>query len=540
MADPGMSCWRIDGIRLPVGTGEEELTAAVASLFNLSPVDVASLHVLRRSVDARRRGRPCLIYAVAASLPDGSVPPVEPPRGITIRTGEEEAPPSFPAIAVLPRRRVCVVGTGPAGLFAALALVRMGIPSLVLERGKAVEERVHDVEAFWEQGLLNPESNVHFGEGGAGTFSDGKLTSRARNPWTGWIKEVLASLGAPPEICVDAKPHIGTDRLRGVVVNLRERLRALGCEVRFGAKVTDFLIRRTGIEGIVVNAAEEITTEHVVLACGQAAVDTYRRLHARGVAVTAKPFAMGVRVEHPQELIDEIQYGRWARHPDLPAAEYALTARVVGGLRSAYTFCMCPGGRVIGCSSREGEVVTNGMSDWRRDGPFANSACVVTVNVDDFGGEGPLGGLAFRRRWEEKAFRAGGADYRAPAEGLTDFLRDTQRSSPRPVSFRPGVRTAPLAPVLPGFVAEALREGFRRFEELMPGFITAEAVLVGVETRTSSPLRILRDADGRSVSTAGLYPCGEGSGYAGGIISSALDGIRAAHRIAASLGNDRR
>jgi hypothetical protein len=322
---------------------------------------------------------------------------------------------------------------------------------------------------------------------------------------------------------------------------------ALGCEVRFGARVTDFLIHRGRLAGIVVNDYEEIPADHLILATGQSAADTYRKLAERGVALALKPFAIGLRVEHPQELINRTQYGRWAGHTDLPPADYSLTAKVGAPDRSCYSFCMCPGGQVIGCSAEAGGVITNGMSRLGRESPFANSAVVVNVRIEDLEGEGPLAGLAFRRHWEERAFLAGGSDYRAPAQRLTDFLSGKDHSPIGRCSFLPGVKAADLRDVLPPFVVEGLKRGFAEFERKMPGFITEEAMLIGVETRTSSPVRITRGEEGQSVNLSGLYPCGEGAGYAGGIISSALDGIRAAERLMQSLsspgehrGSDRR
>jgi len=341
----------------------------------------------------------------------------------------------------------------------------------------------------------------------------------------------MAEMGAPSEILVDAHPHIGTDRLRAVVVNLRNRLVEMGCEVRFGARVSDFVIHRGKFQGVVISDSEEIRTDRLVLASGQSADDTLRKLAERGVALEPKSFAIGLRAEHPQETINRIQYGLWAGHPDLPAAAYFLTAKIEGMNRSVYSFCMCPGGRVIGSSAMEGGVVTNGMSGFRRDSPYANSAVVVNVRVEDLGGGGPLAGLAFRRHWEERAFLAGGGTYCAPAQRLTDFLAGRTGTSVGRCSFRPGIREADLGELLPPFIVAALRRGFGEFERKMPGFVTEDATLIGVETRTSSPVRISRGDDGQSTTAAGLFPCGEGAGYAGGIISSALDGIRAAERL---------
>ena len=519
---------KINGLTLALGEREGLLTVRVASLLGLPDGAIADIRVIRRSIDARRTRPPRFVYLLAVRLTDGvdwrSAPERE-RAGISV-TEEVDRPDesrgASSGSAVFERRPV-VAGCGPAGLFAALTLAEKGVSVLLLERGRAVPERLADVRAFWEQGILNPESHVHFGEGGAGTFS-----SR--------VKRVLVDMGAPADILVDARPHIGTDRLREVVVNLRKRLIGLGGEVRFGACVTDFRIHRGGLVGIVVNNSEEIRTDHLVLAIGQSAADTYWKLAERGVALAPKPFAIGLRVEHPQELINRIQYGRWAGHPDLPPADYFLTAKVKALNRSCYSFCMCPGGQVIGCSAEAGGVITNGMSRLRRESPWANSAVVVNVRTEDLGGEGPLAGLAFRRHWEEIAFLAGGSDYCAPAERLTDFLSGKNHSPIGRCSFLPGVKGAELRDVLPPFVVEGLKRGFAEFERKMPGFITEEAILIGVETRTSSPVRITRGEDGQSINLTGLYPCGEGAGYAGGIISSALDGIRAAERLILSLG----
>jgi uncharacterized FAD-dependent dehydrogenase len=525
---------QINGLTLALGEGEDRLPARVASLLGLPAEAVNGLRVLRRSIDARRSRPPRFVYLLAVTLADGaafSSDSWRPEAGISVTAVTEvqepvEAPAGGTAGA---GRRAVVVGCGPAGLFAALTLARGGISVLLLERGRAIPERIRDVRAFWERGVLNPESHVHFGEGGAGTFSDGKLTTRVKNPRTAWVKQVLAQMGAPEEILYEARPHIGTDRLREVVMNLRGKLMAMGCEIRFGACVTDVLIRQGKLVGVVVNKAEEIGADCLILAIGQSADDTYRLLAERGVALAAKPFALGVRVEHPQELINAIQYGKWAGHPDLPPADYFLTAQLDAIARSVYSFCMCPGGLVIGCSDRAGGMITNGMSRFRRDSPWANSAVVVNVRPEDLG-QGALAGLDFRRRWEERAFAAGGGDYYAPVQRLTDFLSRRPGPSPGACSFLPGVRSADLEDFLPPFAAEALRQGFAVFEGKMPGFVTSEALLIGVETRTSSPVRILRGEDGQAVNTRGLFPCGEGAGYAGGIVSSALDGIRAAER----------
>ena len=526
---------QINGITLDVGEKEDGLRVRVSSLLGLPADAVLSCEILRRSLDARRTRPPRFVYLIKLGVDADAARRLDEaalPAGVVLtRLPEQVGQKSAAAVSVPPfRQRLIVVGGGPAGLFAALTLAEKGVSVLLLERGAPVSRRLLDVEGFWEKGVLNPESNVCFGEGGAGTFSDGKLTSRVKNPLAARVKRMFVECGAPSEILVDAHPHIGTDRLRAVVVAMRRRLVALGGEVRFDARVTDFLVRKGGIAGVVVNDSEEIAADHLILAIGQSADDTYGKLHALGVAMAAKPFAIGLRVEHPQEMINEIQYGRWAGMPALPPAEYFLTAKVAELERSVYSFCMCPGGAVIAGSVEAGGVVTNGMSLLARDGFLANSAVVVNVRTDDMESGDPLAGLAFRRHWEQKAFVAGGGNYCAPAQRLTDFL-NARRTLPVGASYRPGVREADLASVLPAFASAALKRGFAEFERKMPGFITEEATLIGVETRTSSPVRILRQEDGQSISMQGLYPCGEGAGYAGGIISSALDGIRAAENL---------
>lgn len=522
---------KITGLVLSLGEGEDVLKRKVTAILRIPDADVSSLTVVRKSIDARRRKPPRFIYSVDVSTPDGV--DLAGKTGVKIEVIDEGKKPLLSPAKIRTGKRPIIVGCGPAGIFAALTLAERGIPVLLLERGKSAPERIADVQAFWDKGILNTESHVHFGEGGAGTFSDGKLTSRLTNPFTAWIKTRLVDAGAPSEILFDAKPHVGTDRLREVVINLRKRLIELGCEIRFDAKVTDFLLHRRRLEGVVVRGNEEIKTDHLILAAGQSAEDTYGRLYELGVDLEPKPFAIGLRVEHPQELIDEIQYGKWRGHPDLPPSDYFLTASLPRMNRSVYTFCMCPGGSVIGCSSGERTVVTNGMSRRRRGSPYANSAVVVAVRCEDFSDTAPhpLCGLLFRRQWEEKAFVLGGENYYAPAQGLVDFMKDSEGTTVNRTSFVPGVKPAMLREALPLFAVEALRQGIAEFDRKMRGFITEEATLIGVETRTSSPVRILRGPDCQSVNVAGLYPCGEGAGYAGGIISSALDGIRAAQKI---------
>jgi len=531
-----MKVLRISGIKLALDECEELLMEKVASILAIPRADVLNLEVIKKAIDARRNKPPHFVYAVQVSIANDR----ELPRGLEdgIQLQEREDNPTRPNFSKIsaPKFPIVIAGSGPAGLFAAYVLAARGLPVLLLERGTPIEKRTKDVQAFWEKGILNPSSNVLFGEGGAGTFSDGKLTSRSKNPYSSWVKKILVGMGAPAAILTDAKPHIGTDLLGRVVINLRNKLAAMGCTIRFEAQVTGFVTIQGSLSAIAVNEKEEIKTNQLVLAIGQSADDTYKELLASGIRMEAKPFAMGLRVEHPQELINSLQYGKWSKHPHLPPAEYFVTAALPDLNRSVYTFCMCPGGAVIGCSAFPGYVLTNGMSNSMRSGKFASSAVVVNVRVDDFDLRGePLAGLEFRGEWEKKAFEAGGSNYYAPAQRLIDFLQKKAADDIGPTSFLPGTKPFLLENVLPVFVTKALRAGIYEFNRKMPGFISAEAHLIGVETRTSSSVRICRKSDGQSETVRGLYPCGEGSGYAGGIISSALDGVIAAQHLIANL-----
>jgi len=526
----------INGIKLSLGEKEETLAAKVADALKVKKDDIKELDIVRKSLDARRHRPPFFVYLLKIKIS----PDVQLPRQLEtgLQISEAEDIQDMPGISPVtsPKHPVVIIGSGPAGLFAAYHLAQSRIFPTILERGEPIEKRIKDVEEFWEKGMLNTQSNVFFGEGGAGTFSDGKLTSRSQNPYSRRIKEILVETGASSEILVDSKPHIGTDKLRRVIVNLRKKLIEMGCRIEFNARVSDFIINNGQINSVIVNEKEEISTNHLILAIGQSADDTYEKLYQRGVQMESKPFAMGVRVEHPQALINSIQYGQWHNHPQLPPAEYFIKASLPDLNRSVYTFCMCPGGSVIGCSAFPGSLVTNGMSHYKRSGEFDNSAIVVNVRIDDFvSGENPLDGLNFRQIWERKAFIAGGSDYKAPAQRVTDFLSGkTDRVLGR-TSFLPGVQSAALETILPGFIIRSLKCGIKEFDKKMFGFITRDAHLIGVETRTSSPVRVCRGSDGQSSSIRGLYPCGEGAGYAGGIVSSAIDGINAAQNLINSL-----
>ena len=512
--------------------GEESLSALVASLAGIPATALIDFRIVRKGVDARRKPRVKLIYTVSFTLVDTT--------GLLSRISRIpglEWQPERQADLFTPRstnQRIVIAGSGPAGLFSALRLAEYGLTATIVERGQPVEQRALDVQQFWRNGRLDPESNVQFGEGGAGTFSDGKLTCRSKDPLVPWILDRLADFGAPAEIRYLAKPHIGTDRLRCVVSAIRRHLLERGFTIRFGCRLSDIVVKAGVVSSLVVNGLEELACDRLILAVGHSARDTYELLAERGVPLERKPFAMGLRVEHPQELIDRIQYGG-ARHASLPVADYALTYNNATTGRSAYSFCMCPGGIVIGGASEAGGVVTNGMSGQQRNSPFANSALVVNVTTADFGGEDPLAGVRFQRHWEQQAFLAGGEGYHAPAQNLLDFLKQPG-SRPVSSSYRPGILAAELDGVLPDFISQTLREGIPEFGRKMRGFVSAEATLIGIESRTSAPVRVLRNEQFESIGLRGLYPAGEGAGYAGGIMSSAVDGVRIADMIAAQAG----
>lgn len=518
-------------LTLNLGEGEELLAEKLCAKLSLPRDRIVSFSVARKGVDARQKGRIKFVYAIEFRVADEEGFSRSHLADPDIERLEEKSGPAFARLVT--GKRLLIAGMGPAGLFAALRLAEYGLAPALVERGKPIDERVNDVQAFWGKGLLDPESNVQFGEGGAGTFSDGKLTTRLRDPNIDCILHELVRFGAPDDILYLAKPHIGTDRLRGVVANIRRHLASRGVEIRFRTKLTDIVANGERLSGVVLNDLIEEPCDILVLAPGHSARDTYRMLMSRSVRLEQKPFAVGVRVEHPQELINRIQYGMPA-HPRLSPADYALAWNNPRTGRSAYSFCMCPGGEVVAGSSEEGGVVTNGMSAYRRSSPYANSALVVNVGTGDFAGASPLAGMEFQRSLEQRAFAAGGGDYRAPAQNLLAFLGE-RGSGPLSASYRPGVREADLSLLLPPFVTETLREGIRHFDRKMRGFLTGEACLTGVESRTSAPVRIARGEDLQSVSLKGLYPAGEGAGYAGGIMSAALDGVRIADRIAQQL-----
>ena len=530
---------RLTEMRLPLHHPEDALRAAVLGRLGIADAALKAMQVFRRGYDARKPHAIMLVYTLDVEVADEAAL-------LARHSGDQRISPApdteyrFVARAPEGIRRPVVVGTGPCGFMAALLLAQMGFRPLVLERGKVVRERTKDTWALWRRHVLTPESNVQFGEGGAGTFSDGKLWSGIKDPQHLGRKVLteFVAAGAPEEILWVAKPHIGTFRLVQMVESLRAKIEALGGEYRFGTKVTDLLVEvgRDGIRrtrGVVTEAGETISTDHVVLAIGHSARDTFAMLHARGVHIEPKPFSIGVRIEHPQSIIDRARFGDFAGNPILGAADYKLVHHCSNG-RSVYSFCMCPGGTVVAATSEPGRVVTNGMSQYSRAERNANAGIVVGITPEIDYPDGPLAGIALQRHWEERAFEAGGGTYAAPAQRVGDFLAGRASTDLGAVlpSYKPGVTPTDLARCLPDFAVTAIREALPAFGKQIAGFDMADAVMTGVETRTSSPVRIRRDATLQSLNTRGLYPAGEGAGYAGGIFSAGVDGIRVAEALA--------
>ena len=521
--------YRIADIHLPLDGTMEDLSNLAAKRLGVSPGEVRNLRLCRKSVDARKKSEVHFTCTVECEC---SRARIRGDRKITEAVPYRyELPDSRP----LPMRPV-VVGFGPAGLFAALILAQAGQRPIVIERGEPVEKRQKAVEHFWKTGELQPQSNVQFGEGGAGTFSDGKLNTGTKDPHARKVLEELALAGAPEEILYMAKPHVGTDRLPQTVKNIRETICKLGGEVRFASQMTGLLCKENQVIGVRIQPAEGnpyvLETHHVVLAVGHSARDTFSMLEEMGIPMQPKPFSVGARIEHPQELINRAQYGRFAQHPALGAADYKLAVHLPSG-RGVYTFCMCPGGQVVAAASEEGRLVTNGMSNFARDGENANAALLVGIGPEDFGSDGPLAGVTFQRKLEEKAFRLGGGGYAAPVQRVEDFLqnRASKRLGDVKPTYRPGVTPSALDGCLPSELTEAMRQGIVQMERYLHGFAYPDALLTAVESRSSSPVRILRGESLESPVVKGLYPCGEGAGYAGGIVSAAVDGIRCAEKI---------
>ncbi len=515
----------------------------VARLLGIAPDGLSDLVLVRRSLAARQK--PALFGELAVEFTSTERLDLAPETPLRLGPAEPAPAPALLLPELDTKAKVAVVGTGPAGLFAALALVDAGIPVTILERGDPAEDRYRKVMKFWTSGVFDPESNVQFGEGGAGTFSDGKLTCGKRHDKIKVVLETLHRFGAPASILVDAKPHIGTDRLVVVLRNVRKHLLEHGATLRYRAKVTDLLTARNGaLSGLKLESGEEVAADVAVLALGHSARDTMDMLLARGVAMVRKHFAMGLRIEHPQDAVDVMQYAQISTACGVMPADYKQ-AHVARNGRGIYTFCMCPGGEVIACSSEAGGVVTNGMSRYKRSSGYANAGIVVQTKDEDFdamGGPELLRGRELQRRVEAAAFTAAGGTYAAPALRVTDFLKSRERPiSPRPLpktTYGPWVTAVSFDGILPEPYLEALADGLRAFDKKMPGFISDEAVLFAPESRTSSPVRIERDGWCESPSVRGLYPAGEGAGFAGGIVSAALDGLRVARHVRAKLAGE--
>lgn len=523
---------RVSELKLPIEGNQKALEKKLAKALRVPVEEINGYRIFKRSLDARKKDNIHYAYVVDVKVKNEKK---------ILEKNRDKNISKTPDLVyrmmqgqTMPEKRPVVVGFGPAGMFAGLVLAEMGLRPIVLERGGDVDSRKEAVDRFWNTGKLDTENNVQFGEGGAGTFSDGKLTTRIKDPRCRKVLEEMVDAGAPEEILYDAKPHIGTDLLRGVVKQIREKIISLGGEVRFFAKVTGFQWNGSQIKAVLMQNGERIETDDVVLALGHSARDTFELLHAENFDLEQKPFAMGVRIEHPQKMVDEAQYGEVAHK--LPAADYRLTYTTSKG-RGVYTFCMCPGGYVVAAASEEGRLAVNGMSEHARDGKNANSALLVQVFPEDFGSDHPLAGMYFQRELEEKAFQMGGSDYTAPVQRVGSFLeRGTVSASEVEATYRPAVKESDMDEIFPPFMTEALREALPAMGRKLKGFDREDALLTAVESRSSSPIRILRDETAMSLQKAGVYPAGEGAGYAGGIVSAAVDGIYVAEKIAEKYG----
>ncbi|PKB19342.1 hypothetical protein B0I00_1573 [Novosphingobium kunmingense] len=534
---------RLSGLTLPLDHPAEALAEAICARLGIAPDALRGWSLFKRGNDARRKSAILLVYTVDVDVADEA--------GVLERFADDKDVRPTPDMTWHPPvhapegwsgKRPVVIGAGPCGLFAGLVLAQMGLKPIILDRGKVVRQRTKDTWGLWRRSELNPDSNVQFGEGGAGTFSDGKLYCRVKDPrFLGRkVLEEFVRAGAPDDILWEAHPHIGTFRLVTMVESLRETIEGLGGEYRWQTRVDDLELERRGdgfaLRGLHLHDGTFLEADHVVMAVGHSARPTFEMLHARGVHIEAKPFSVGVRIEHPQSWIDEARYGRFAKHPDLGAAAYSLVHHASNG-RTVYSFCMCPGGRVVAATSEEGRVVTNGMSQYSRAEFNANSGFVVGIDPARDYPDGPLAGIAFQRKWESLAFEAGGGGYRAPGQRVEDFLAGRPSAALGAVvpSYKPGVTPTDLAACLPDFAVEAMREAIPVFGRQIRRYDDPDVVMTGVETRTSSPVRITRGKDFQSLNVAGLFPAGEGAGYAGGILSAAIDGIKVGEAMAASI-----
>lgn len=524
---------KISNIKLPVNYSNEDVTAYVSKILHIRSEHIKKITIARKSVDARKKNDISINLSVNVAVT------VDEKRLIS-RINNKDITVSVPYIYSLPvhkslKKRPVVIGAGPCGLFAALILAEAGERPILIERGKSVADRMVDVDSFWSGNKLNVDSNVQFGEGGAGTFSDGKLNTGTKNSRAKKVLLEMVTAGAPEDILYSSKPHIGTDNLPVTVMNIRKKIISLGGTVKFETKLTGLKISNDKICGAYLergNCTEYIETDNLVLAIGHSARDTFAILRDSKVAMEAKPFSVGARIEHRREMIDKAQYGKFSSSPNLGAADYKLSVHLKNG-RGVYTFCMCPGGCVVAAASERFRVVTNGMSRYARNDENSNSALLVGITLDDYGSTDVLAGVEFQRRLEEKAFIAGGANYFAPVQRVEDFLnnRPTVKLGDVKPSYLPGVAESDLNKCLPHIITDSMREGIVLMNNKLAGFSYGDALLTGVETRSSSPVRIIRNEGLESVSVSGIYPCGEGAGYAGGIVSAAVDGIRAAEAI---------
>ncbi len=530
--------YRVNNIAQWLDEPDTLLASKAAQKLGVTAADVQSVRVVRSVLDARKRNHPRTIFTLEIELLPGRMPATMPPDVSVVEERVAEVHP----VRRQPDQRPIIVGTGPAGLFCALSLLERGVKSIVVERGREVIQRRKDVALMSRDGTLMPESNMNFGEGGAGAYTDGKLSTRINHPHVRKVIETFAKYGAPDRILVQGKPHIGSDLLPFAVEAMRKDLIAAGVEVHFETRVEDLVYRDGTVGGVRLADGRTLESDRVILAPGNSARELYERFAADGrVFVEAKPFAIGFRAEHPQMMINEIQYGeKVAGHAKLPPADYKLAENLAvnGDVRGVYSFCMCPGGIVVATPTEDGFQCTNGMSNSRRNSKYANAGIVVSVSVDDFAREGfsgPLAGLMFQRHWERKAYELGGGKFWAPAQSIPDYLAGRLKKKPEGTTYRPGLAHADLNTLFPPALTQSLKQAIKLFDKKMRGFLSDDGLLIGIEARTSSPVRVTRNEALQSVSLKGLYPAGEGCGYAGGIVSSGIDGLRIADQICNEL-----